>query len=239
MQLSSASAVADKPAEKASGRSITAMVLGIVGITICGCAAPVAIILSWMELNKIKKGLSSPASKTYAFVGLILGIVTTALILIMIPILAAIAVPNFLQAKNRAQVSRTKADLRTCATALESYYVDNNAYPQPDYDIQNIPVLPHILTTPIAYITGIPCDTFSPEGKQRYRYYTGLIESEDTTKPYWIIDGRGPDQKSDIDVTRYNSLNSVWAELKGAPFAFDPTNGTTSQGDIFRTGPEY
>lgn len=226
-----------QPAEKASSRSITALVLGIVGITTCGCCAPIAIILSWLELNKIKKGLSPQTSKTFALVGLILGIAATAIMLIMIPILAAIAIPNFFQAQTRAKVSRTKAELHTCAVALETYYIDNNAYPQPDYDTQHQPVLPHILTTPISYLTALPCDIFSPNGKQRFHYYTGMIASEDTTKDYWIISGLGPDQKIDIDVTRYNPQYPDWDESYINSKSYDPINGTTSQGDIIRTGP--
>lgn len=51
------------------------------------------------------------------------------IVVAIIAILAAIAVPNFLEAQVRSKVSRTKADLRSLATALEAYYVDNNAYP--------------------------------------------------------------------------------------------------------------
>src|SRR5262245_16285391 len=48
------------------------------------------------------------------------------IVVAIIAILAAIAVPNFLEAQTRAKVARTKADMRTFATALESYTVDNN-----------------------------------------------------------------------------------------------------------------
>ena len=48
----------------------------------------------------------------------------------IVAILAAIAVPNFLEAQVRSKVSRVKADMRTVATALESYAIDNNGkYP--------------------------------------------------------------------------------------------------------------
>ena len=43
------------------------------------------------------------------------------IVVAIIAILAAIAVPNFLEAQTRSKVSRTKADMRTCATALEAY----------------------------------------------------------------------------------------------------------------------
>ena len=51
------------------------------------------------------------------------------IVVAIIAILAAIAIPNFLQAQVRAKVSRAKAEMRTAGTALESYFVDNNEYP--------------------------------------------------------------------------------------------------------------
>ena len=51
------------------------------------------------------------------------------IVVAIIAILAAIAVPNFLEAQVRAKVSRAKSDMRTIATALESYAVDHNRHP--------------------------------------------------------------------------------------------------------------
>ena len=48
------------------------------------------------------------------------------IVVAIIAILAAIAVPNFLEAQTRAKVSRVQSDLRTLATGIESYTVDNN-----------------------------------------------------------------------------------------------------------------
>jgi len=50
------------------------------------------------------------------------------IVVAIIAILAAIAVPNFLEAQVRSKVSRSKTDMRTMATALEAYFVDNNTY---------------------------------------------------------------------------------------------------------------
>lgn len=47
----------------------------------------------------------------------------------IISILASIAVPNFLDAKVRANVSRVKNDLRAISTAAETYHIDNDHYP--------------------------------------------------------------------------------------------------------------
>jgi prepilin-type N-terminal cleavage/methylation domain-containing protein len=51
------------------------------------------------------------------------------IVVAIIAILAAIAVPNFLEAQVRSKVSRVKADQRSLATGIEAYFVDNNQYP--------------------------------------------------------------------------------------------------------------
>ena len=48
------------------------------------------------------------------------------IVVAIIAILAAIAVPNFLEAQTRAKVTRVKADLRTLALGVEAYAVDWN-----------------------------------------------------------------------------------------------------------------
>ncbi len=98
------------------------------------------------------------------------------IVVAIIAILAAIAVPNFLEAQTRAKVSRAKADLRTMAVAIEAYSVDASRYPDiprgapsfsppaypvkgsPDYAIRTLP----LLSTPVAYIAqGILADPFA------------------------------------------------------------------------------
>jgi len=55
------------------------------------------------------------------------------IVVAIIAILAAIAVPNFLEAQVRSKTARVKSDLRAIAIACEAYMVDNNEYP-PDQD---------------------------------------------------------------------------------------------------------
>ena len=51
------------------------------------------------------------------------------IVIAIIGILAAIAIPNLLNALQRGKQKRTMADIRNLATAVESYNVDNNTYP--------------------------------------------------------------------------------------------------------------
>lgn len=97
------------------------------------------------------------------------------IVVAIIAILAAIAVPNFMEAQVRAKVSRALADLRTVSTAAESYAVDNRRYPPNDGYFNIIPVQ---LTTPIAYLSSIELkDPFSNHafdeiGGELIQYYT-------------------------------------------------------------------
>ncbi len=88
------------------------------------------------------------------------------IVVAIIAILAAIAVPNFLEAQTRAKISRARADHRTIATGLEVYHIDHNKYPWCAGNnwcfatasggpggSRNTPTLER-LTTPISYLTG-------------------------------------------------------------------------------------
>src|SRR5690606_38076410 len=101
------------------------------------------------------------------------------IVVAIIAILAAIAVPNFLEAQTRSKVSRTKADLRSIAVALEAYAVDQTKYPvklgrpMPAGVVGNTPgsglgsSIPQTredgssITTPVAYMTAVPRDGFN------------------------------------------------------------------------------
>ena len=88
------------------------------------------------------------------------------IVVAIIAILAAIAVPNFLEAQLRSKVSREKTNMRTMATALEAYNVDSGKYPMDIWWWALWPVFTpggwanehplSLLTTPIAYITTVP-----------------------------------------------------------------------------------
>jgi len=50
------------------------------------------------------------------------------IVVAIIGIIAAIAIPNLLNAIQRGKQKRTMGDMRTVATANETYSIDNNAY---------------------------------------------------------------------------------------------------------------
>jgi general secretion pathway protein G len=56
------------------------------------------------------------------------------IVVAIIGIIAAIAIPNLLNAIQRGKQKRTMADMRAIATSAEAYAVDNNVYPAGGYD---------------------------------------------------------------------------------------------------------
>jgi type IV pilus assembly protein PilA len=59
-------------------------------------------------------------------------------VILIIGILAAIAIPAFLNQKGKAFDSNAKSDARTAATAEETYYTDNDGYSNTTSDITSI-----------------------------------------------------------------------------------------------------
>src|SRR3989454_791783 len=51
------------------------------------------------------------------------------IVVAIIGIIAAIAIPNLLNAIDRSKQKRTMADIRSVGTAVEEYAIDNNFYP--------------------------------------------------------------------------------------------------------------
>lgn len=134
------------------------------------------------------------------------------IVVAIIAILAAIAVPNFLEAQVRSKVSRVKADHRSLATAIESYYVDNNQYPAhfggtgslanavSANAISNAGAIPvsasrtfalrgtsvlSTLTTPVSFMTSYPPDPFADSRGLPFRYHRD--------RAGWILGSFGPD----------------------------------------------
>jgi len=174
------------------------------------------------------------------------------IVVAIIAILAAIAVPNFLEAQVRSKVSRAKSDLRSIATGMEAYALEYHAYPltiTPDYIPQYARFVP--LTTPIAYLSSVPLDPFQTGGidmggiHQSALSYLHSYILESDTGPHlglWLLrfdphhkfqwDGRsfGPDRDS-------NDYN--WHDFpgQGGVINYDPSNGTRSEGDVVYFGP--
>lgn len=162
------------------------------------------------------------------------------IVVLIITILAAIALPNFLEFQTRAKVSRVKSDLRTIAIAVEAYAVDFGTYPRDGNGTPYAGLLD--LTTPIRYISARFTDVLnngfkdgrsgSPVDVDRniekfYELGTGNDNGNQWPANDWALASYGPDQDDDTHILgRYPLTNEATP--------YDPTNGTVSNGDIYR-----
>ncbi len=173
------------------------------------------------------------------------------IVIAIILILIAIALPNFLEAQIRARVVKAKGDGRTIGIAMEEYRLDYGFYPtdhDPD-DTQQKGLFQ--LTSPIQYITSVPIEPFATD--------SGLVEGE----VGWEMGSTGPKRVSVAmgllpkihafglasfgpDIQDTFPCGDPWplCHPVGADPCVDflgwtdyaPTNGTKSIGDIMTVG---
>ena len=174
------------------------------------------------------------------------------IVVAIIGILAAIAVPNFLNAQTRARIARTESDARAIGVSLETYaldsggrYVSNSDRPGIRGDGDIFDQLSY-LTTPISYIATVPLDPFyNPEdvraasGGGMYGYFN--------YGEFFSHSGRSGGIQTLIRLTQQDiarpvvySIISLGPDRKyqgGLLWIYHASNGLNSGGDIFRWGP--
>ncbi|MCB2155684.1 type II secretion system protein GspG [bacterium] len=178
------------------------------------------------------------------------------IVVAIIAILAAIAVPNMLEAQTRAKVARAHADMRSVATALESYRVDNNAPPTmlERGFTGGVPPLvgadlkwwyvPDALSTPISYLStaDLRCpfggnwdkEPYFPDEIWRRYGYENIRDLMAARDAFPILANRYRDEA--IEWSGDWRLQCVGPDRIWNPSRlYDPTNGTVSEGDIIRT----
>ena len=185
------------------------------------------------------------------------------IVVAIIAILAAIAVPNFLEAQVRAKVSRVKADMRSIAMGLETYCVDyNNFPPEDDANAQWAIQWINLLTTPVAYLTSVNLqDPFKPPKGVFAQGYQGTYFYVTYNGPwaqYWmaprnflhkgfIMHSYGP-MRTHTWMEWYpyyynhrdepNSWGGAMVPPVHESLVYDSSNGTVSWGGIGRAGGE-
>ncbi len=178
------------------------------------------------------------------------------IVVAIIGILAAIAVPNFLNAQIRAKIARVQADIRTLGLAIEMYATDKGDVP-PDmntggfssYMVNQL----KMLTTPVAYMSSFPPDPFNPGADannagwvptERQFMYSEYITKKGSAGTFW-----SPFEHVDLNKGQNNinyrgflfSVGPSRTRYLGSDYAigcwhmnYDSSNGLTSFGSIRR-----
>ncbi len=176
------------------------------------------------------------------------------IVVAIIGVLAAIAVPNFLNAQMRARIARTNADLKALSTAIDTYMLDSNNHPN---NQSHLTVDLISLTTPVSYISNVDFrDIFKAQqggtgnSKESYLYfnyyymdnapsgwYTWMmaINRQDLSTKGYCLASWGPDRWQDaIEWVYVQSSTGTGDGGRGRMYA--PSNGLISKGDIGRWG---
>ncbi|MEW6234988.1 MAG: prepilin-type N-terminal cleavage/methylation domain-containing protein [Candidatus Omnitrophota bacterium] len=164
------------------------------------------------------------------------------IVVAIIGVLAAIAVPNFLNAQLRAKITRAYSDMEAIAKCLDMYNLDRNSFPTSNY-VERYPTRPfRRLTTPIAYLSSFPQDPFRQGSSvQTHNLYT--TSGPDYT--YYMCD----------DTDAYDGPNTInkptrradyktsfdWFMISPGPspgdkwIFYDISNGLSSQGYVYHS----
>ncbi len=162
------------------------------------------------------------------------------IVVAIIGILAAIAVPNFLNAQTKAKIARVESDQKSMATALEMYFLDNNTYVE-DHDFPSDPSQKGLfhLTSPIAYMSALPLDPFpsaarkNSEGNPHYEFGSGNYNGNNIkNRNVYINISQGPNLAEEVSGNNCFLCGNQNAFVR----TFHISNGLNSAGDIIRYG---
>ncbi|RJP19008.1 MAG: type II secretion system protein [Candidatus Omnitrophota bacterium] len=177
------------------------------------------------------------------------------IVVAIIGILAAIAVPNFINAQIKAKIAGAQADMRNIGTAIESYRIDNNnpprSYTEGCYTGQCVGsqmsryTRLSKLTTPVSYMSSVPVDKFNTTELQM------ATSDPHNTYPYWepvMADGYRTPAGLGRHFPNQARPNRQWALMSFGPDGdfeaagggdlapYEVSNGLVSNGDIMRFG---
>jgi type IV pilus assembly protein PilA len=116
--------------QETDGKAVGSLVLGILAIVPLSIFAGIpAVVLGHISRSSIRESRGRLSGSGMALAGLIMGYISLALIPVVM-IIAAIAVPNLLRAKQAANASAAASTLRTINTSQITYETN---YPQKGY----------------------------------------------------------------------------------------------------------
>lgn len=159
------------------------------------------------------------------------------IVVAIIGILAAIAVPNFLNAQLRAKIGKVESEFATVRTAFEMYRMDRGGRLPDAWTIGGWYVAWRCFTTPVAYLPTVPIDIFQPKEPSLFvnghNYYEFVEADKDKagTGKNWAVASLGPDQQDDTLSFATYPRSDKWV-------SYSMSNGLISDGDLlFETRP--
>lgn len=162
------------------------------------------------------------------------------IVVAIIGILAAIAVPNFLNARLRATISRVESELKSVNDAYLMYYMDNSQWPP---HIDGDDAQHRYVTTPIAYLSTSLVDPFQKEGitdSATLGWYRGQYHEEPGRQmigEYYSTNDPASIRFANLHHDAAYFCRSVGPDMDAVyeiTIPYDATNGLTSHGALAR-----
>jgi len=166
------------------------------------------------------------------------------IVISVILILIALALPNFLASRTRAKIARVESELRSISQSLDRYLLDFGFFPlRTSFAGGVFPSGLNNLTTPIEYMKPARLRDPFTDGEffTHYRYWpirpSGFVQAnapvaENKDSNWYLISSNGPD-------TRFDAFAQAMRGEAGLQFrdsVYSPTNGVYSGGNIWRLG---
>jgi competence protein ComGC len=115
------------PQPKTSALAIWSLVLGILSVTCFSILTAIpAVICGHMAYSRIKRSASALTGHGLAIAGMVTGYIGIAWAIIFIPLMLAIAIPNFVTARQTAQMNACINNLRQIDAAKQEWALENN-----------------------------------------------------------------------------------------------------------------
>jgi hypothetical protein len=106
--------------KKTAGVAVASLVCGILGLICFGPLGAIpAVICGHIARSRIRESAGALGGEGMALAGLILGYVSIGLMVVMIPMYAAIAIPSFARAREHAQVAACVNNMRMIESATD------------------------------------------------------------------------------------------------------------------------
>ena len=140
-----------------SALAIWSLILGILSLTLCAFLAGIpAVICGHMGSGRIKRSGGLLAGQGLALAGIITGYVSIALSLFVIPLMLAIAIPNFVVARRTAQKNACINNLRQLDGAIQEFALENKKQATDPVTLKD--VTPYLKTTLVCPAGGTSID---------------------------------------------------------------------------------
>jgi competence protein ComGC len=115
------------PQPKTSALAIWSLVLGILSLMCFSIFAAIpGVICGHMAYSRIKHSTGALTGQGLAIAGMVTGYIGIAWAIIFIPLMLAIAIPNFIHARDTAQTNACINNLRQIDAAKQEWALENN-----------------------------------------------------------------------------------------------------------------